>query len=261
MTEFPSIPLEDLAEEAHKILEDQKLVYDLAGKRLALRTVELEAYLSQPENTFRLAIVGPPNRSKTTYAYSVYSVLKKYDLSTHYLDLDLYTESGLAISGMIDWAQRTKRTLEEVGEEKILESIKTFGNLKGGIVVGDFPGKIDDPYQTQRLKQTELAIILAKDHEEIKEWSDLCSTLGVKYRWLISETEPPLKYEILYPSFYNLTRNVRFSPMILVSVTSILEEIAAIRNITLSNVGAHFSQPERVVLEEVLDFHFSIQNV
>lgn len=250
-----------LVEESRKILNDRELIYDLAGKRLALRAIELRGHLSEPANTFRLAIIGNPNRSKTTYAYSCYSVLKTYDVPAKYHDLDVYTQSGMSISGVIGWNERVKRTLEEIPKEEIHESIQTFIDDVPGIVIGDFPGKIEDPYQAQRLEKADLAIILAKDPEEVEEWAKLCTSLGVGYRWLISETEPPLPYDILYPSFYNLTREVRFSPMMLISATSILEEIAAIRDLTLSNIENCFSQAELVVLQEILDFHFSIRNV
>lgn len=250
-----------LVEESRKILDDRELIYDLAGKRLALRAIELKGHLSDPANAFHLAIVGNPNRSKTTYAYSCYSVLKTYDVPVKYHDLDVYTQSGMAISGVIDWNKRVKRTLVEIEEKEISQSIQTFINDTPGIIIGDYPGRIKDQYQAQRLEKADLAIILAKDSEEVKKWAKLCTSLGVGYRWLISETEPPLPYEVLYPSFYNLTREVRFSPMMLVSATSILEEIAAIKDIPLSNIESYFSQAELVVLQEILDFHFSIRNV
>lgn len=259
MGEIPSFNPQSLAEEARKILESRDLVYDLAGRRLALTATQLQDHLSRPENTFHLAIAGSPNRSKTTYAYSCYEVLKAYNLPTSYHDLDLYTQSGKAISGEIDWSRRIKRGLEEIPKEKVTQSIRAFLEDRPGVAIADFPGRLNDPYQTDRLRGADLAIILGRDREEVRGWDKLCSNVGVRHRFLISETKPPLPYAILYPSFFNLTRTVRFSPMMLVSVTSILQEIAQIRGLKISPWESYFSKAERVVLSEILDFTFSIQ--
>lgn len=250
---------QSLAEEARKILESRDLVYDLAGRRLALTATQLQDHLSRPENTFHLAIVGSPNRSKTTYAYSCYKVLKAYDIPASYHDLDLYTQSGKAISGEIDWSYRIKRGFDEVPEEEVVQSIRAFLEDRPGVAIADFPGKLNDPYQTDRLKGVDLAIILGRDRGDVGGWERLCSNVGVKRRFLISETKPPLPYVTLYPSFFNLTRTVRVSPMMLVSVTSILQEIAQIRGVKISPWESYFSKAERVVLGEILDFSFSIR--
>lgn len=259
MGEIPNFNPQALADEARKILENRELVYDIAGRRLALVAIGLKDYLSRPGNTFHLAIVGNPNRSKTTYAYSCYEVLEAYGVPSSYHDLDIYTLSGKAIAGEIAWDQRVKRSLREISETEIVQSIQSYRKDQSGVVIADFPGKLDDPYQTERLKGSDLAIVLGRNREEIRRWEKLCEDSGVGHRFLISETQPPLPYTILYPSFFNLTREPRFSPMLLVSVTSILQQIAEMRGLSLPEWEGYFNKAESVVLREVLDFTFSIQ--
>jgi len=259
MGEIPDFNPQALADEAREILENRELVYDITGRRLALVAINLKDYLSRPGNTFHLAIVGNPNRSKTTYAYSCYEVLKEYGVPSSYHDLDIYTQSGKAIAGEISWDQRIKRGLSEISETEIGQSIQSYHKDQSGVVIADFPGKLDDPYQIERLKGSDLAIVLGRDREEIRRWERFCTDNDVRHRFLISETELPLPYVVPYPSFYNLTREPRFSPMLLASVTSILQEIANIRGLSLPKWESYFSKAERVVLCEVLDFTFSIQ--
>ena len=259
MGEIPNFNPQALAEEARKILENRELVYDIAGRRLALVASNLNDYLSRPENTFHIAIVGNPNRSKTTYAYSCYEDLEEYGVPSSYHDLDIYTQSGKAIAGEIAWNQRIKRSLREISETEITKSIQSYHKDQSGVVIADFPGKLDDPYQIERLKGSDLAIVLGRDREEIRRWEKLCSDNNVGHRFLISETQPPLPYTVLYPSFYNLTRKPRFSPMLLVSVTSVLQQIAEMRSLNLPGWERYFNKAELVVLREVLDFTFSIR--
>lgn len=259
MAEVPNFNPQALADEARAILENRELVNDVVGRRLALFAVTLKDHLSIPQNSFHLAILGNPNRSKTTYSYSCYEVLETYGVPTSYHDLDIYTQSGKAIAGEIAWDKRVKRDLGEIPETEIDQSIQSYRKDQSGVVIADFPGKLDDPYQIERIRGSDFAIVLGRNREEIRPWERLCTGNKVRHRFLVSETEPPLSYSVLYPSFYNLTREPRFSPMLLVSVTSILQEIADMRGLSLPKWESFFSKAERVVLGEVLDFAFSIQ--
>jgi len=93
-----------LAKKSGEILQDEGKVYDLVGKRLAWWAVGVEAGLK--ESPFRLGIVGFPNRGKTTFAYSMFSLLKAYGMSAQYVDLDVHSNSGPAIAGEIEWRDR-----------------------------------------------------------------------------------------------------------------------------------------------------------
>lgn len=244
-----------LVRESEKILENPEEVYDLAGKRLALRGLQLKEHFSKPENTVRFAVVGNSNLGKTTYSYTVAQILDLYSIPVNYVDLDLHTQSGLAMAGVTNsWVT----TRAEIPEDEINKSIKDFAQSGPGIVLGDFPGRLENPHQVNRLKTSSLALIFALNLKERDEWAELCDKAGVGFRWVISRRSTSLQGP-LYPQTVGLERRVIFSASILASATSIVEEAAQITNAPKSTYQNFFSQPELVVLEEVLDFLYSIQ--
>ena len=245
-----------LASQAHDILQNPEVVYDLTGKRLALISALTQNHFTDIKNGFRLAIVGNPNTGKTTFSYSVSEILKLYRVPCTYIDLDLYTNSGKAISGEIEWKERNKRSADNIPEAEIMKNIKDFSSPRIGITIGDFPGKINNEFQPQRLKGVNLALILAHNKQDADKWMDLCSTNGIRFRFLISEDD-----HILYPQAVDFKRKTVFSIPNLIYATSVLKEAVEKTNGPKIPFDSFFSQPELVILEEVLDFKFSIQNV
>lgn len=247
------------AGEARKILEDPESVYNLAGRRLALISVISKEHFLKPENTFRVAVVGNPNLGKTTYSYSIAKILELYGTTCSYFDLDVYTQSGSAISGTIEWAKRLKREPPEIKPEDIKQNINTFGQKRPGIIIGDFPGRIEDKYQIRRLKKADLALILASDLTEKNKWAELCDKAGIGYRWVMSyphiNTNAPF-----YPQIYDLERKVNTTTSMIISATSLLMEVTDLTGFGPVNYQNFFTNPELIILEEALDFHFSIQN-
>lgn len=243
---------------SHRILQNPEEVFDLAGKRFALLCLLYKKHFLHPENTFRVAVVGNPNLGKTTYSSSIFKIFKHYNFPTGYVDLDLYTQSGKAMFGEVAWDKRPKRGFEQVRAEETHESIESFRNAAPGIIIADFPGHTDDSYQVDRLKAANLALILANDIEEKKQWEKLCQQVCVGYRFLIS-----LKNGILinpvFPQIHGLNRKVILSPAMLTSATSILEEAVEMSGVSKQGYEQFFTQPELVVLQEYLDFLFSIQ--
>lgn len=243
----------ELVKQAEGILADPEEVYDLAGKRFALRCVELEPFLTS--DTFRLGVVGNPNRGKTTYAHSCYQALKMYGFPTSYSDLDIYSVSGQAISGQVRWEERPKRP--KPSPREVRESIKAHEKAGPGMVVGDFPGKVDDPYQRDRLKATDLAIVLGVNIADRRGWQELVTGSEVPALWLRSQLDRTLRYP-LDPTIYALNREPKHTDLdVLTSLTKILEVVAEMRDVSLSDPWPFFTEAERVVLEEVLDFQFA----
>lgn len=243
----------ELVKQAEGILADPEGVYDLAGKRLALRCVELEPFLTP--DTFRLGIVGNPNRGKTTYAYSCYQALEMYRFPAVYFDLDIYSVSGLAISGQVRWEERPKRSKPSMTE--IRELIRGYKEAGPGIVVGDFPGRVDSPYQLDCLKAVDLAIILGVSTADRKAWQELVGKSGVPALWLRSQLDKTPSYP-LDPTVYALNREPKPTDLdVLTSLTRILEVVAEMKGVSLSSPWSFFSEAERMILEEVLDFNFA----
>lgn len=207
-----------LAAQAQEILNNPEEVYDLVGKRLALTSAILHKHFLNPTNTFRLAVVGNPNTGKTTFAYSIAKILELYQTPTTYVDLDIYTESGRAISGEIKWEERRKRDLEEIPLDETLGSIDKFANAKPGIIIGDFPGRITNEFQGRRLKQANLALILALNEQDLSHWVNLCSKNEVGYIHAISKQSFTPEAPI-HPQVHSLHRqiqiNTSLSPLLL----------------------------------------------
>ncbi len=242
-----------LAAQASDILHNYDHTYDLVGRRLALRGIELTPHLQTLP--FRLGVVGNPNLGKTTLAYSYFKLLEVYGVPTQYVDLDLYSQSGPAIAGEIAWDQRTKRNA--VPEEEVLSSIAAYNNIPAGLVVADFPGRISNPHNPERIRGTDLILILTEKDEDRYAWMKLVSDNRRPFLWL--QSVPSLQRTVpIHPSVRELMRKPKpFSIDVMISLTRILEMIAEMNTIPLHDIWTHLTQAERVVLEEVLDFEFA----
>ncbi len=251
-------PIEDpairsLVAESRKIWSDTDAVYDLAGRRFALRCAELEPYFRS--RTFRLGIIGNPNRGKTTLAFSAHKTFGLYGFPSQYVDLDIYTHSGRAISGEIGWAQRPKRA--DAPRREVLESVRRFRKARRGIIVGDFPGRPDNPYQGERLKAVDMALVLGDNPKERLTWLAMAAKVGKPATWLRTNEAYTRKFP-MDPTVYNLNRDVHPATLdLLTALTRILENVARLVGVKTADPGAFFSEPERVILEEVLDFEFA----
>lgn len=243
----------ELVKQTEGILASPEEVYNLAGKRLVLRCVELGPFLTP--DTFRLGIVGNPNRGKTTYAYSCYQALEMYRFPAAYFDLDIYSVSGLAISGQVRWEERPKRSKPSITE--VRESIRAYKEAGPGIVVGDFPGRVDNLYQLDRLEAVDLVMILDVSIADRRGWQELVGKSGVPALWLRSQLDKTPRYP-LNPTVYALNREPKPTDLdVLTSLTRILEVVAEMKGVSLSSPWSFFSEAERVILEEVLDFNFA----
>lgn len=243
----------ELVRQAENILSEPERVYDLVGKRLALCCVELKAPFSL--NAFRLGIVGHPNRGKTTLAYSYYQALETYGLPTAYFDLDIYSYSGRAISGEIDWRERSKRP--DAPRKEVEESILAFREVGPGVVIGDFPGKVDNLYQLRRLEAVDLAIVLGVSRNDREGWQELIGKSGISSLWFRTQLDKTPRYP-LDPTLYGLNRKPKTTDLgVLTSLTRILEVAAEMKGVSLSNPWPLFDEAERLILEELLDFNFA----
>ncbi len=249
-----------LVHEGGRILADPERVQELAGRRLAFRLVELEDHFRT--HSYRLGIVGNPHRGKSTYAYSCYETLSDYHFPAHYVDLDIYSPSGLANSGHHDLANRPKRT--DAPKEEVLASIRGFRATGPGIVFGDFPGLPDKPYQPRRIKAVDMAIVLGDDSSDRGKWLERLSKAKKDALWLRTRSDNVRAYP-LDPTIYALDRKPRPNSLdVVTSLTRILEVIGKKIGIPLANVWEKlpngripFSEPERMVLAEILDFEFA----
>lgn len=249
-----------LVHEGGKILADPEWVHELAGRRLAFRLVELEDHFST--HSYRLGIVGNPNRGKSTYAYSCYETLNNYHFPTHYVDLDIYAPSGMALTGEADWQKRLKRI--DAPKEEVLASIAAFRTTGPGIVFGDFPGLPDKPYQPRRVRAADMAVVLGDNPADRAKWLARLSKAKKNALWLRTRADRIRDYP-LDPTIYELNRESRANSLdVVTSLTRILEVIAKNVGISLANVWEKlpngrtpFSEPERLVLAEILDFEFA----
>lgn len=244
-----------LVTEGEKILHSPERVLDLAGRRAALRMVDVEDYFR--DHTFRLGIVGNPNRGKTTYAYSLYTSLKDSMFPAHYVDLDIYSQSGPAIAGRIAWDERPKRN--DAPKRDVMESLRKFKNVQPGLVIADFPGRADNPYQPRRAKALDMAVLLGDDPTDRDKWMRILEHAHKPYLWMRTRPDGKRTYP-LDPTIYHLDREPKpHSLDITTSQTRILEVIANMRDIPLHDIWKMgiFTEPERMILEEVLDFEFA----
>lgn len=253
-------PAFKLASQAGEILKNPERVYDLVGRRLALTSIALKNHFLDTKNTFRLGVIGNPNVGKTTYSYSISKILELYKTPTTYIDLDVHTESGRAMSGEITWEERRKRKSDEIPLEEVNENIAKFANAGPGIVIGDFPGRISNEFNPQRLKRANLALIFGRNYSDVIPWMDFCTKCNVGYRFAISREDLSLKVPI-YPQVDDLNRKFQITTPLMASATSILLEASKLTDGPKINFDNFFSQPELVVLEEVYDFLFSIGNI
>ena len=190
-----------LVHEGRKILKDPEWVNDLAGRRLALRLVELEDYFKG--HTFRIGIVGKPNRGKSTYAYSCFRSLELFKFPTHYFDLDLYSNSGQALRGTVKWEDRPKRA--DAPKEETLASIQAYKDTGPGIVFGDFPGRPNNPYQSRRVRSSDIAVVLGDDPEDRKAWQRIVYKTHTPSLWLRTRKDTAHTYP-KDPTVYGLNR-------------------------------------------------------
>lgn len=242
-----------LFQEGQKILSDPERVFELVGKRLALRVVELEKYFAT--NTFRLGIVGNPNRGKTTYAYSCFSLLQNYRFPTQFVDMDIYSYSGNAIAGKIRWEDRPKRS--DAPKKDVTESINVLRKAGPGIVIADFPGRPDNEYQPDRLKEFDLVMLLGNNRKDRKRWDAQVTKANVSSLWLRTQADKKLQYPI-DPTIYDLNREPKpYGLDVMTSLTRVMEVIGRMVGIPVPNPWGLFSEPERLILEEMLDFKYA----
>lgn len=247
--------LAQLLEETRSILSDPEETIDLVGRRFALRCIEIQRYFSQTGGSFRLAIVGNPNRGKTTFAASAADILRLYGVHSNCFDLDVYTQSMRAMTGEISWSQRPKRS--DISRSEVLQNIKLYREAGPGLVIGDFPGKPGNPYQSSRLKASDLVLILVCSLEEKDLWTDLSVKAQKISLWLQSkkswDINPPL-----HPFISDLDRCLKSGSIeIQIILTRILEVIAEVRGVPLTNPWNFFTEAQRTVLEEVFDFMYA----
>ncbi len=247
----------ELAEESREILSSPARVGDLACRRFALRCVQLKEHFEN--NVFRLGVVGNPNRGKTTYAYSCYRNLKLFHFPSSYTELDIYSPSGEAIAGRIGWNERIIRST--ANEEEVRQSINEYLKVSKGIAIADFPGRPENPYQPDRLGELDLALILGSNIKDQEKWRQVVSSVGVSWTWLNTRLNPGPRLQI-NPTIYGLRREPKpFALDIIVSLTRILEIAAEMNGVPLVDIyeeyPGEFSEAERVVLEETLDFEFA----
>lgn len=249
-----------LVDEGRKILNDPEQVYDLAGKRLMLRVVELNDYFKN--HSVRIGIVGRPDRGKSTYAFSCFRSLELRGLPTQYVDLDIYSNSGLALQGIVKWDDRPKRP--DAPKNETLASINAYKHAKPGVIFGDFPGWPDNPYQGQRVRASDMAVVLGDDAKDRDAWFRIVSKTHKPSLWLRTRKDNERTFPI-DPTVYNLNRIPRPNGLdIITSLTRILEVIAKQRRIPLIDIWkplpdgrVAFSDPEQLILREFLDFEFA----
>jgi len=247
-----------LNSEVRRLLKRPEEIGDLLGRRLALIAGLTQGHFTDPRNTFRIAVIGDPNLGKTTYSYSVAKILEMYGTPSSYFDLDVYTESGRAISGEKGWQERRKRSLTQIKRREIKENIRKFGKIKPGIVIGDFPGMSSDKFQVERIHMANMALIFAGDYKHLDPWIKLCTRAHIYHRFLISRPkfsmEPPI-----YPQINRLYRKPISNLPLIASATSLLLESNEMTHGPKIEIGMHFNDAERTILEEIFDFYFSIQ--
>lgn len=251
------------AQEAGKILDDPVKVFKLIFRRIEILKACLIEPLSREENATRVAVVGYPNRGKTTFAYSVAQILDGLGFPANYVDLDIYTQSGLAMSGEVSWSNRPKNDFKKNPSQEMQNQnrvLKSYTETKPGIVIGDCPGRIDNPSNKLFLKNSDFAVILCANLTEMNAWAKLCSEAGVGHFWLISKPKIDMNPPI-YPQISKLNRQTKLDYQTMIAATDLLFLFADIRNIQVPEYENFFTNPELVVLEEHLDFLFSMRNV
>jgi len=262
-----------MAQESLAILNDSEKVYDLAGKRLALRCLNIAPFFDDLENPFRLGIIGPSNRGKTTFTWDLYSLLLAYWPSQLGIlptvhDLDIFTNSLPAAAGIIKWKDRKKNPHPSPEEERA--SIAEFRTLRGGIIIADVPGKLTGDYTPHRVAACHAVVILVDSIKEIPAWRKLTTESGIPAAWLISDPKhkgPVATKRVIHPTVFDLNREPRpFRVSLITTLTRILEMIARSRNIPLLNIWSlidpdtndpAFSKAERILLQEYLDFYYA----
>lgn len=249
-----------LFEQSKKILRDPEHMYDLAGRRFALRLLELQDHFK--DHSFRIGIVGKPNRGKSTYAYSCFRTLALYKFPTQYVDLDIYSNSGLALRGIVKWKDRPKRP--DAPKEETLASIRAYKDTRPGIIFGDFPGRPDNTYQSKRVRASDMAIVLGDNPEDREAWHRIVTKTHTPSLWLRTRADTKHTYPI-DPTIYGLKRIPKPGGLdVMTSLTRILEVAARQLGLPLINLWKPlpngvipFSDPEQLILREVLDFEYA----
>jgi len=246
-----------MVDEGTEILADPDRVHELAGRRLALRCLELESLFES--RVFRVGIVGNPDRGKTTYAYSCFKTLEVLDFPASYTDLDIYSACGVSISGHVPWEKRPRN--RNPTSEEVKANIQSYYQVTSGIAIADFPGMAHDEYQPERLAAVDLAIVLGRNNLDRLDWERVIDENGISRIWLHTRLDQSVRM-LIQPAVYNLKRNPR--PMeidIITSLTRILEIAAEMKGKQLVDIYKRypdaFSETERMVLEEVLDLEFA----
>lgn len=157
-----------------------------------------------------------------------------------YVDLDIYSNSGEAIAGRIDWDARLKKARPEIGMQDVERSLAQLNETQFGISIVDFPGMLHDPYQPKRLEAVDQVIILAKTQEDLANWIALCRSAMVGFCYLMTydtfsdfdadlhNQTKILQGKVMMPIVSDMQRRVVFSPATLTLATSMLEEVARI---------------------------------
>jgi hypothetical protein len=150
--------------------------YSLVQTVLSFYATQLKKHT---DSHFRIGIIGNPNRGKTTFAYNLHLLLQQLDIGTQYHDLDLYTRSGLAISGQLSWEDRPK--VKSLDEAAITQSIAAFQSSSQQFAIADFPGMAESVGQGQRLHAVDLAVLLTTaQHGDQAAWLELADETQTK---------------------------------------------------------------------------------
>ena len=202
-----------------------------------------------------MGILGNPNVGKTTFGAKAYEMLQLYGVTaSHLFDLDSYSPSVEAALGKIAWDERVKKN--EISAKEFISSIEEFLSLKG-LVIADFPGQIEDKFQVHRILTLDLGFVLANNANDRTSWLWVLKSLGKPFVWLQSRIVADLSNPI-DPFITNLNRNAyQFDVRILIILTRIIEHIAYQTGMELTDIDAFFTQAERIVLHEFLDFFYA----
>ena len=131
----------------------------------------------RPSPPVRILIGGQGSCGKSTLAVTLCKILEQnYEMRVGLHELDVHSDTHGPLLGLKPWSERVKRwpLPQEAPPEVVAECLTRFREDKSDVVIGDLPGRLENPYMEHFLDAAPYAICMARagDYESMSVWYD-----------------------------------------------------------------------------------------
>jgi len=176
----------------------------------------------------RVVIGGPRGSGKSTLVASVYRQLECQGVSVGLHEVDVYSDTIPCILGQKPWEERIKKK-HAWFNPTIKRRIEEFAADRRGLVLGDLPGKVTNPFLPRMVEPAHQAIIVARDWGTMEAWQKFFAAQGIPVVLRIVSYQGELPEDRALPKDALLVGNLNRSVVQTPEIVRVAERIASVR--------------------------------